>query len=414
MLRHTPLNAPKEIAWGEKTRIGTRHGDVEIEAFEVNHWGARWKVDKYRGYNGYIISRAGRKIIFGGDTALTSVRAAGALPPLAAPALPLTDDESRVYGPKLGTSMRDAVLTPSFPRAAEIMAAIWKQSVGSDVDGVVAVDVTTIALLLGDIGPVTLTPGPMADALGGKLTAENAATALLTVDAAIPDAAQRDAFLTDAVTGVVRALLADGERATAVEALAEAARQGRLSVWSAHEAEQPLLAGTVLAGDLLGSAGRSPAIGVFFDDATQAKLDGYLTAEVATSAGQCKADGSRVVDVTVTLTNTLPPDAAAGLPAGVVGTAALVPPGEIRTDVLLVAPKGGRVQSATVEGMAGAPQPRGDEAGTLVQAVQLAPGASATITAQVAIGPGLPGPVLLRTTPLPGGGEQLKPIPACG
>jgi L-ascorbate metabolism protein UlaG (beta-lactamase superfamily) len=59
-----------EIAWGEKTRVSTANGDVEIEAFQVNHWGARWKYDKQRGYNGYIISREGKKIIFGGDTAM--------------------------------------------------------------------------------------------------------------------------------------------------------------------------------------------------------------------------------------------------------------------------------------------------------------------------------------------------------
>jgi L-ascorbate metabolism protein UlaG (beta-lactamase superfamily) len=69
LLRHTNLKSPTELAWGEKTRVTTTHGDVQVEAFEVNHWGARWKVDKYRGYNGYVISREGRKIIFGGDTA---------------------------------------------------------------------------------------------------------------------------------------------------------------------------------------------------------------------------------------------------------------------------------------------------------------------------------------------------------
>jgi L-ascorbate metabolism protein UlaG (beta-lactamase superfamily) len=71
LLRDTRLLAPKELAWGEKTRITTRNGEVEVEAFEVNHWGARWKYDKKRGYNGYIISREGKKIIFGGDTAWT-------------------------------------------------------------------------------------------------------------------------------------------------------------------------------------------------------------------------------------------------------------------------------------------------------------------------------------------------------
>ena len=61
-----------ELGWGESTLVKTANGDVEVEAFEVRHWGARWRHDTQRGYNGYIIKRNGRKIIFGGDTALTS------------------------------------------------------------------------------------------------------------------------------------------------------------------------------------------------------------------------------------------------------------------------------------------------------------------------------------------------------
>src|SRR4029078_7340173 len=69
LLRDTRLKDPQELSWGESTRIKTDNGDVEFKAFEVNHWGARWKYDKQRGYNGYIIAREGKKIIFGGDTA---------------------------------------------------------------------------------------------------------------------------------------------------------------------------------------------------------------------------------------------------------------------------------------------------------------------------------------------------------
>lgn len=71
LLAGTSLKCPAELGWGEKTTVTTSVGDIEVEAFEVRHWGARWKRDKYRGYNGYILSREGKKIIFGGDTAMT-------------------------------------------------------------------------------------------------------------------------------------------------------------------------------------------------------------------------------------------------------------------------------------------------------------------------------------------------------
>jgi L-ascorbate metabolism protein UlaG (beta-lactamase superfamily) len=69
LLGDTKLKSPAELAWGDKIKVNTSHGDVEVEAFEVKHWGARWRHDSYRGYNGYIVSREGKKIIFGGDTA---------------------------------------------------------------------------------------------------------------------------------------------------------------------------------------------------------------------------------------------------------------------------------------------------------------------------------------------------------
>jgi L-ascorbate metabolism protein UlaG (beta-lactamase superfamily) len=71
LLQGTHLKEPKSLKWGESARVSTEHGDAAISAFEVKHWGARWKVDKYRGYNGYVIEREGKKLIFGGDTAWT-------------------------------------------------------------------------------------------------------------------------------------------------------------------------------------------------------------------------------------------------------------------------------------------------------------------------------------------------------
>ena len=42
-----------------------------VAAFPVKHWGARTQHDTHRGYNGYLIERKGRRIIFAGDTAMT-------------------------------------------------------------------------------------------------------------------------------------------------------------------------------------------------------------------------------------------------------------------------------------------------------------------------------------------------------
>jgi L-ascorbate metabolism protein UlaG (beta-lactamase superfamily) len=72
LLTHTSLRDPAALRWGDRTRVETDKGDLEVEAFEVKHWGARWRHDTYRGYNGYVVSREGKRIIFGGDTAWIS------------------------------------------------------------------------------------------------------------------------------------------------------------------------------------------------------------------------------------------------------------------------------------------------------------------------------------------------------
>ncbi len=62
---------PTELGWGERSVVRTNKGELEIEAFEVKHWGVRWPSKLERGYNGYVLRREGKSLLFGGDTALT-------------------------------------------------------------------------------------------------------------------------------------------------------------------------------------------------------------------------------------------------------------------------------------------------------------------------------------------------------
>jgi L-ascorbate metabolism protein UlaG (beta-lactamase superfamily) len=71
LLRRTRLGDITEFEWGESKTLQTVAGDIEITAFAVKHWGARKQRDIYRGYNGYLLERNQRRIIFAGDTAMT-------------------------------------------------------------------------------------------------------------------------------------------------------------------------------------------------------------------------------------------------------------------------------------------------------------------------------------------------------
>ncbi len=62
-----------ELSWGEHTLYRAKAGELLVEAFEVKHWGQRWPSEKERGYNGYVLRREGKAILFGGDTAQTKL-----------------------------------------------------------------------------------------------------------------------------------------------------------------------------------------------------------------------------------------------------------------------------------------------------------------------------------------------------
>lgn len=79
-----------ELGWGNRAKYRGPKGDLEVEAIEVKHWGQRWPSEMPRGYNGYILRREGKALLFAGDTALTptlgSIRARG---PFAAAIMPI-------------------------------------------------------------------------------------------------------------------------------------------------------------------------------------------------------------------------------------------------------------------------------------------------------------------------------------
>jgi len=71
LLRRTRFREVTQLDWGEAKSVGTASGEIDVIALRVNHWGARKQRDTYRGYNGYLLERNGRRVIFTGDTAMT-------------------------------------------------------------------------------------------------------------------------------------------------------------------------------------------------------------------------------------------------------------------------------------------------------------------------------------------------------
>jgi L-ascorbate metabolism protein UlaG (beta-lactamase superfamily) len=71
LLRGTNFSKVIELDWGNSVQLVLRGMEINVAAFRAEHWGARMQYDEHRHYNSYVISRNNRRIIYGGDTAMT-------------------------------------------------------------------------------------------------------------------------------------------------------------------------------------------------------------------------------------------------------------------------------------------------------------------------------------------------------
>ncbi len=56
-----------ELRWDESEDLN----GFGVTAWRCKHWGARWLIDRHRGYNAYVIEDDQRRLVFAGDTADT-------------------------------------------------------------------------------------------------------------------------------------------------------------------------------------------------------------------------------------------------------------------------------------------------------------------------------------------------------
>jgi len=84
----------REMSWGD----AARYDSLSIRAFEVNHWGARYGSDTWRGYNGYVVEAGRYRVLFAGDTAWTDgFRALRSSRPFDLAIMPIGAYNPRIY-----------------------------------------------------------------------------------------------------------------------------------------------------------------------------------------------------------------------------------------------------------------------------------------------------------------------------
>jgi hypothetical protein len=353
----------------------------------------------------------------GGRVTLERQASTADVPPVDEPVLPLDPGTEQLFSDRLGRFVQDTTLTPDFPTTASLAAAMWEQSQGQTVDGVVATDPVALSYLLEATGPL--------DVDGTAVDAGNVVQVLLADAYARYEAgAETDAFFASVAATVLGTVLAGGaDPGTATEVLDRAASEHRLLLWSARTDEQERLAGTVVAGDIDTAERAAGTVGVFFNDGTGGKMSYFLDSSVELAASTCTDDG-RVDTFTVRLTSTAPADAATRLPWYVTGGGvAGVEPGVTRTFVVLYPPRGGRVTDVRVDDAPASGQP-GTVADRSAQSVvvDLAPGQEATLTfsavsADEGSSPGAAAPGLLDVWSTPTArapGLQTVEVATCG
>lgn len=227
---------------------------------------------------------------------------------LAAPVdVPISDATTQAFGHLSPTQLWQSVNAPAdFRWSARTMAAMYQQATGSEVDGVIALDVPALAAVLRTVGPVDV------DGIAGALTADTLAPVLLNQlysQYGPGDRRVRQSLLAEVAAAIIDRVSTGSHDAVALgRDLGRSAAGGHLRLWSKDGDEDAAFSRTGLGG--------SPAdvrpdrtFHVAVQNGTGTKLDYFVKPEVAMEVIVSPL-GTAVVRTTVKVVNTAPVGAA--------------------------------------------------------------------------------------------------------
>lgn len=301
----------------------------------------------------------------------------------------------------------DSNVSPHFPYAARIWLALWAHQTGQHLDGAIGTDPVAMSYLLAATGPAPL-PG------GGVVSAANAVPLTeAQVYARFASRSARQAFLVSVAKAVLDRLISApaADAAGIAQALGRAAAQRRLLVWSAHPAEEKLLAATPLGGVL--PRGGGPYAEAVVINAAPSKIDYYLKRTVTYTAGACTGRQRRST-VTIQLTNAVPPGVRSAMVTPPLrGPHGQLPVGSSKLLVALYATPGAQLVGATIDGRLLLLAPAVERTHPVfTAAVDIGPGATRTIVIHL-LEPTVPGRATVPVQPLVQPQLTRVAVPAC-
>jgi hypothetical protein len=187
--------------------------------------------------------------------------------------------------------------SPDFPTSARLLLEMWNASGHEPLDGVIAVDSVWTSYLLAETGPVETPAWPK------PIDAENVST-VINRDTFLTSSQARSDRLQDAIgEALMRATLERPFAPTsAASALARAASERHLQVYSADPKEEELLRQLGASGEV--ELGPDPLL-VAWDGATGSRA-GYFAKKSVAYRAELQPDGSAHVTIRLTLRNTAP------------------------------------------------------------------------------------------------------------
>ena len=291
---------------------------------------------------------------------------------------------TKLYG-KNPAILQNSNLSPHFPYGAEIWMGLWKKQFGEQLDGVIAVDPSSLSYVLKATGPITL-------ANGSVITSENvvAETLQKAYKRYEKDNNARKQYLVDIMNAAaIKITSGQYSKIEMAKAIKRGLIENRILLYSRDQAAQKELA-TVRLGGFLSKEPNNEYRAVI-QNIDASKLDYYLKRSVVVETTSCK--NTQQTQVRVKLTNTL--ESGKGLPAYVLtradkGKPADLVTGQHRFKLFIYGPTNAKLVSVLREnredGLGGGSTERGRP--IYVADVDLAPGESEELLANFAGGVG--------------------------
>lgn len=327
-----------------------------------------------------------------GEVTIGAQSSALDLLPLDRPAIALTSEELRLFGPTMAEDVRDTTLTPDFPRAAQFLTAIINRRTKMEFDGVISVDPVALSAALRATGPIKVGTD--------TFTADNVVAKLLNeAYQRFDDKDVQDEYFAESARGITDALLRGGaDESSLVREIGASVGQRRILVWSKRPSEQRLLEKSSISGSLPRDRGPSPHVGIYLNDAASGKLQYYLNTVGKVQSSGCDGVGRQAIRARLDLTSTVPTEPS-GLSRWITGFGG-IPKGDMRLNLRLYAPAGGRLTGLSVNGVrARIAVRKHDGRQVSVLALQIKPGERKRVAATFQSRPDQRGRPVLTWTP---------------